>query len=157
MPSHRTHDMIALSVTPVLTLASTSYTEYALLFGAAFIFSNYYLSPDLDTKSIMDKRWGVLRIIWIPYRKIFHHRSIWTHSGPLSANIRMFYLTLYLTPLLYLIPILSILSFVEKHKQIFICVYIAIIISDALHTGVDYGSTFLHCIWKNTKRLVRLT
>lgn len=155
MPSHQTHDLIALSVAPVLTLASTAYldTTHALLFGGAVIISNYYLSPDTDTRSILDKRWSLLKYIWYPYRCLFHHRSFWTHSGPISASIRLFYLFILLSPLIFYYD----LFYITHYKTELILIYIATCISDTLHTGVDYGSTFLYYLWKNTKRLVTFT
>lgn len=130
MPTYKTHDRAALIAAPIIVLGVSQLTTLpnALALGAGFLVANYYLSPDLDIDSIMNKRWGILRFIWYPYKKIFHHRSFWTHSGPISATVRFIYLAVWLIPLLYFYvpPIAVILAF-----------YIAMVLADSLHTILD--------------------
>ena len=56
------------------------------IFVVAYIFSTYFISPDLDVNSKIYTRWGTLRIFWYPYKKIFKHRKTSHHIifGPLS-------------------------------------------------------------------------
>lgn len=67
------------------------------VFGICYIFSSLMLSPDLDLPaSKILKRWGWLRVIWVPYQKMFKHRGM-SHNlifGPLT---RIAYLTIILT------------------------------------------------------------
>lgn len=155
MPSYKTHDTIALISAPVITLGASAYTDHALLFGAAFIIGNHMLSPDLDTDSIMRVRWGAFYFLWYPYRRMFHHRSFFTHSGPISATIRIIYLLFVLLPLLLFILNYDMIYFIQQHEtELYIC-YAAVCLSDLLHTGVDffdYIRKIPYRFWKNTFR-----
>ncbi len=130
MPNYRTHDRAALIAAPVIIVGIAQITtiETAIGMGIAFLVANHYLSPDLDIDSIMNRRWGMLRVIWLPYRKVFRHRSFWTHSGPISATIRFIYLAVWLSPLLLLFP---------PPLFIILALYIAMILADTLHTTLD--------------------
>lgn len=130
MPSYRTHDRVALIAAPVIITAVSFITSWstAIAIGISFLIANHYLSPDLDIDSIMNRRWGLLRILWIPYKKLFHHRSFWTHSGPISATVRFIYLAVCISPILYFyVPPLSII----------IVFYVAMVLADTLHTTLD--------------------
>lgn len=158
MPNYRTHDTIALITAPVITLGAAIYTDHALLFGAAFIIGNHMLSPDLDTDSIMRVRWGALYFLWHPYRRMFHHRSFLTHSGPISATIRIIYLLFVLLPLLLYI-FYDVLYFIQTHRHELLLCYVAICLSDMLHTGVDfidYVRKIPYRFWKNAHRINRI-
>lgn len=131
MPGYKTHDRIAYITAPVV-FVSGIYILDPISSGAvtlAYLLSNHYLSPDLDIRSIMHKRWGMLYFVWYPYRKVFAHRSVWTHSGPLSATIRFLYLAGILSPILYFYPpsLLSIIIW-----------YVAIVLADIVHTTADF-------------------
>ena len=64
----------------------------ALTAGAAFLLGGLWLSPDLDTRSNPTRRWGPLRLLWWPYRRLLPHRSPLSH-GPLLGSIgRLLYL-----------------------------------------------------------------
>ena len=56
--------------------------EAGLIGAGAFLVGGLWLSPDLDTLSRPLQRWGPLRWIWWPYRKLVPHRSLFSH-GPL--------------------------------------------------------------------------
>lgn len=134
MPSYKTHDTVAIIAAPVLftgVIITSTNLILASTITATFLLSNYYLSPDLDIDSIMMKRWGVLYFIWYPYKKVFSHRSIWTHSGPLSATIRALYLGIILLPIILFfnisVPLIAILF-----------LYIGMILADTLHSLLDW-------------------
>lgn len=58
----------------------------------AFLIGGLLLSPDLDTHSRPSLRWGPLRLLWWPYRKVLRHRSLLSH-GPLLGTLgRLAYL-----------------------------------------------------------------
>lgn len=152
MPSHKTHDLACYIATPIITIASLAYIspKESLLFGAGILVSNYLLSPDLDTNSIMNRRWSILHFIWHPYMRMFHHRSFFTHSGPISATIRLAYLCILLSPLLLVVPIRVPIPLFD----LFIC-YMACCVSDSLHTLLDfisYATKVPFSFWKNTPR-----
>lgn len=157
MPNYKIHDLACYTLAPVLSVASLAYLtpKEALLFCAGIIISNYYLSPDLDIDSIMNKRWGVLNWIWIPYKKIFHHRSFWTHSSVISASIRLLYLLLVLSPLLFFISVYDVLYYAQLYQRETIILYFACVVSDTLHTGLDFiqhATKIPFSFWKNTRR-----
>ena len=130
MPGYRTHDRVALYAAPVIITASLYIlpVQHALVIGAAFLIGNYYLSPDLDIDSVMNHRWGFLRFIWYPYRVIIPHRSVWSHSGPLSALVRCLYLSIFLIP---------IYPFLALHTYYVLLFYIGVALADTVHSLTD--------------------
>ena len=66
-----------------------SYREAGSFLGA-YLFSSLFLSPDLDLwESKAVRRWGIGRVLWYPYSKLFHHRGVSHHLilGPLTRII----------------------------------------------------------------------
>jgi uncharacterized metal-binding protein len=49
--------------------------------------------PDLDTRSVQIRRWGLLRWIWWPYRRVVPHRSRLSHGVLVGTFLRLVYLT----------------------------------------------------------------
>lgn len=99
MSSGRTHDRITLASCPLLTgLAglSTQSGIQALLFGSSFLFSGLMFGPDLDIYSRPYQRWGLLRWIWLPYRRVTHHRSMLSHGPIVGTSFRLLYLSTWL-------------------------------------------------------------
>ena len=97
MPSGRTHDRITLWIFPWIVVATYLVTrngEVTLLTGGGFFFSGLMFGPDLDIYSAQYKRWGALRWIWLPYRKLFSHRSLFSHGFIIGTVIRVIYLLL---------------------------------------------------------------
>ena len=60
--------------------------------GLAFLLGGLWLSPDLDTRSNPTRRWGPLRLLWWPYRRLLRHRSLLSHSPLLGSAGRLAYL-----------------------------------------------------------------
>ena len=60
--------------------------------GLAFLLGGLWLSPDLDTRSNPSRRWGPLRLLWWPYRRLLRHRSLLSHSPLLGSAGRLLYL-----------------------------------------------------------------
>ncbi|MEB3260111.1 MAG: metal-binding protein [Cyanobacteriota bacterium] len=58
----------------------------------AFLVGGLWLSPDLDTHSRATARWGPLRPLWWPYRRLLRHRSLMSHSPVLGSAGRLAYL-----------------------------------------------------------------
>ncbi|HHP7230118.1 MAG TPA: metal-binding protein [Xenococcaceae cyanobacterium] len=95
MPSGRTHDRITLWLFPGIVALSYLITrngELTLLVGGGFFFAGLMFGPDLDIYSVQFKRWGVLRVIWLPYQKLLRHRSFWSHGLIIGTVIRILYL-----------------------------------------------------------------
>lgn len=109
MPSGLAHRRIsALVLVLVLYLTVTFYDslliwlgpdptfEYLLLFCLAFFFGTVLLSPDLDlVDSDPAKSWGIARIIWRPYARLFKHRGV-SHMPVVGTLTRIVYLCLIL-------------------------------------------------------------
>jgi uncharacterized metal-binding protein len=64
----------------------------AMAAGLAFLIGGLLLSPDLDTHSRPTARWGVLKVLWWPYRRLLRHRSLLSHSPLLGTAGRLAYL-----------------------------------------------------------------
>ena len=94
MPSAKTHDAVTLLLAVpafAVTYLFTKNTGAALMVGGAFLFGGLMFGPDLDTVSRQYSRWSFLRILWLPYRTFFKHRSRFTHGLIFGAFIRVFY------------------------------------------------------------------
>ncbi|MBE9044230.1 metal-binding protein [Pleurocapsales cyanobacterium LEGE 10410] len=97
MPSGITHDRITLWILPWVagvTYGLTRNGEYTLILSGGFLFSAMMFGPDLDINSIQYKRWGVLRGIWLPYRRLLSHRSLLSHGPIIGTCVRLLYLFL---------------------------------------------------------------
>jgi uncharacterized metal-binding protein len=64
--------------------------------AAAFLVGGLWLSPDLDTHSNATRRWGLLGVLWWPYRRALPHRSPLSHSPLVGSAGRLLYLALLL-------------------------------------------------------------
>ena len=75
-----------------------------LIAATAFVVGGLWLSPDLDTHSNALRRWGPLRFIWWPYRRLLPHRSVWSHGPVVGTAVRLCVLLGWLTILVMLLP-----------------------------------------------------
>ena len=110
MPSARTHDRINLRAFIALTAASAvAFATGALptppvsvLYGFAigYFVGSHCLSPDLDAAGSEPKRrWGWLRIVWVPYTRLFRHRGS-SHGYVIGPLTRLAYLFVIASPIL---------------------------------------------------------
>ena len=100
MPSGRVHDAITLLTTvaavPVWYILSPDRDPVPLaLVAGAYLFSGFYFSDDLDTRSRSYNRWGALRFVWWPYQQLVPHRS-WISHGLAGPLLRVLYFGLML-------------------------------------------------------------
>jgi uncharacterized metal-binding protein len=94
MASGRAHDRATLLLAlpfgllwgPGLGVAGVAVASLAFLVGGL------WLSPDLDTLSRATARWGPLRGLWWPYRRLLRHRSLFSHSPLIGTTGRLAYL-----------------------------------------------------------------
>lgn len=149
MPSGRVHDMIGLATAPVVTLvgvevyralgSSTPLVD-ALMLGGFYLIGTWFLSPDLDLDSSIYRRWGPLRIIWWPYRKLIKHRSAWSHSG-ISGALRIIYLQawfLLITWLLSYTPFgIGLLQDVHLSTSQAFTGIMGVVLADLVHVVAD--------------------
>jgi uncharacterized metal-binding protein len=75
----------------------TRHVGLTVLGTATMLFGGLMFGPDLDTHSKQYTRWGILRWLWYPYKKLFPHRSHWTHGLLWSTWLRVGYFTLVMT------------------------------------------------------------
>ncbi|MBC7795808.1 MAG: metal-binding protein [Pyrinomonadaceae bacterium] len=94
MPSGKTHDSITFILavpTFLITWRVMQSATLAAFVTVAFLFGGLMFGPDLDTNSTEYKRWGVLRILWFPYKVAMPHRSRWSHGLIFGTIIRIVY------------------------------------------------------------------
>jgi uncharacterized metal-binding protein len=99
MPSGKTHDAITfILAAPTFLVAWGLSGNLALsvLAIAAMLFGGLMFGPDLDIQSRQYTRWGVFRFLWLPYRKMFRHRSRWSHGIIFGTLIRVIYFAVVL-------------------------------------------------------------
>ncbi len=158
MPNARAHDRIALQSAVVLAplsaaaLLSLDYPPEQVTIGTALLVGthlacSHWLSPDLDLDSAVDDRWGSLRLIWLPYRRIVPHRHWFSHSG-ISALLRIVYLVLMLGGLLFLVSFFVpgasdsvaawLSDMVRTYPRETALIALGAVISDLVHTTTDY-------------------
>lgn len=99
MPSGRTHDSITLWSLPIVALTTFGLTQsgnLTVLVSGGFLFAGLMFGPDLDIYSQQYKRWGILRWIWLPYRRSLRHRSIFSHGAIIGTIGRVLYLGIWI-------------------------------------------------------------
>jgi uncharacterized metal-binding protein len=108
MPSGRTHDRLAWWTSAALFLATGTLWRWdvACWAGAGSLFGGLMFSGDLDTVSRPLKRWGWLRWLWWPYRKLVPHRGTHSHGlvwGPVFRSVYLFVLVTVLVVLVQVV------------------------------------------------------
>ena len=106
MPSGVVHDRITIWLLPWvvgITYCLTRSAEMTLIVASGYLFSGMMFGPDLDINSLQYKRWGIIRGIWLPYRKFFRHRSLFSHGLIIGTCVRLAYL-------LFIVAALSIIG-----------------------------------------------
>jgi uncharacterized metal-binding protein len=98
MASGKNHDRAIYFATPVVGILSGYYLSpmLGLIAASSHLLGGLYLSPDLDLKSLPWKRWGILRIIWLPYQR--NPSSALLRHAPVLVNGRLVYLGVLLSP-----------------------------------------------------------
>ncbi len=142
MPSYDTHRRFNYTV--LLIIAAVLYFKKLLIFepmqflvlGAGFFVGTEFITPDLDIESKAIKRWGIFRVIWIPYKILFKHGKS-SHNIVYGAVVRLLYIGLIILGVYYLlfraIPFNTIFLPID-YVLIFIT---GIIIANALHVILD--------------------
>jgi uncharacterized metal-binding protein len=106
MASGRNHDRAILFASPVVAIVVGSHSlELAIVATSAHLVGGLYLSPDLDLKSIPFRRWGILKVLWVPYQKLVPcHRHWLSHGVVIGSVVRLLYLAALLLPMWFLFP-----------------------------------------------------
>jgi uncharacterized metal-binding protein len=106
MASGENHDRSILFTTPIIGLIGVSHSlELGIIAASAHLLGGLYLSPDLDLKSKPFKRWGILRVLWLPYQKLIPcHRHRLSHGVIVGSVVRLLYLAALLLPMWFIFP-----------------------------------------------------
>jgi uncharacterized metal-binding protein len=107
MASGKNHDRSILLTTPIMLAVAiaSDHADVGLIATASYYLAGMYLSPDLDLVSRPFKRWGLLRVIWLPYQRLIPRHRHWLSHGPVIGSVvRLVYLAAWLTPLWFLFP-----------------------------------------------------
>jgi uncharacterized metal-binding protein len=136
MPNSKTHDIASSFTTPIVGFIFyiiINDVKLTVLFILSFLFSSFMFNGDLDTISKPYLRWGVFRFIWWPYRKLFSHRSVFTHGVLIGTAIRV----LWLLPLI--VTIFSFLSvgFSDIGYVYYLIVFVGLELGCFLHLVLD--------------------
>jgi uncharacterized metal-binding protein len=94
MPSGNFHDIVTFALAAPVFGATYGYSGDAGVSAAAagaFLFGGLMFGPDLDTVSKQYARWGPARMLWLPYRAAFRHRSRWSHGLVFGTLFRVIY------------------------------------------------------------------
>lgn len=94
MPSGKVHLRIEIGLlaagaaasAPLWCAGALPWPETVAFIGS-YLFSSLFLSPDLDLYSSRpSRRWGIARVLWLPYSGLFRHRRLSHHVlvGPLT-------------------------------------------------------------------------
>lgn len=174
MATGKTHDKVTIMLIPLVVFAfvfiNNSFFNnlgdiitYTILGIATYVFGGYMFSGDLDIISAETRRWGYLKFIWVPYQKLFDHRSIFTHGFILGPIIRLLYL--YGTILLLCIPLynFSIINlstteiiksthrFIVSNEVLCSNLFLGLFIGSGVHTATD----LIHSIIKRNFKIIR--
>jgi uncharacterized metal-binding protein len=111
VPSDRTHDSIGIILGLSWLLVALATEQPLWVIGSvSFLIGTFFLSPDLDLMSDHYRRWGPLRIIWYPYRRLVNHRS-WISHGPVwGTAIRIAWLAVVSLPVLGVLGLLNVVT-----------------------------------------------
>ena len=158
MPSGFTHDIVTIATAPALGVALHQFggepAEVAVITGAYF-FAGMMFSGDLDIESKQFYRWRILRFIWIPYQRMFHHRSEFTHGALLGTIVRLLYFAVvvslawpvahYALRREFLSPIdvaLQIGGFINQNRQLSFLIFGGLFLGAASHSIADKFVSF---------------
>ena len=150
MASGKTHEKINYTAYAglliILILMGFQNMWLTLWLTVGVIFGTRYFGPDLDLKSSLYYRWGKMKWIWIPYQRMFKHRSIFTHGFVIGDIIRVIYFGVFVLGMIALINYAfnisinqSIWTLVSKFSTEFSFIFIGILIASIFHTIVDLG------------------
>lgn len=124
------------------------------VFLLAYLFSSLFLSPDLDLSgSRASRRWGVGRILWLPYAIVFRHRRLSHHLllGPLTRITYLGGIVLAVFSVIGLVTGRAFQPF-SPERRILLCVLAGLYLPNQIHILVDRVWSFARG-WRRGKRL----
>ncbi len=120
MASGQQHDLATLLCCFPFGIGLSLLTDWrcGLIGALSFALGGLWLSPDLDTQSRALQRWGFLKWIWWPYRKVIPHRSIFSHGPIIGTIVKLIYLFIYFWFLLILLDFFDLIEFLQAFDQL---------------------------------------
>ncbi|NJD76835.1 MAG: hypothetical protein FIB08_07040 [Candidatus Methanoperedens sp.] len=106
-----------------------------LALTVGFYIGTDFITPDLDIESTAIKRWGKLKILWLPYKWLFKHGQS-SHNIVYGAIVRVLYISLILLGVYYLL-FKSLPSGAITPSMYVLIFLIGITIANALHVLLD--------------------
>ena len=167
MPSGVTHDRITIWILPWIvgvTYCLTRNGELTLILSGGYFFSGMMFGPDLDIRSLQYKRWGIIRGIWLPYRRFLKHRSIFSHGFIIGTCVRLVYLFLIIACIsIFVVAIAQLIFGFTWNWQDFAQRQLSLLINRypqetiALFIGLEIGA-MSHSVsdWISSRRKLRL-
>jgi len=147
MPSAKTHlciEMVTLGVcilplSYLLIGGGIGPNETASFLGA-YLFSSLFLSPDLDlARSRAARRWGLGRVLWLPYSALFRHRRLSHHLvwGPLT---RILYLGGFVLAAAFGIALVTNaeLAWPAWPRSLLVSIFCGLYLPNQIHIVVDH-------------------
>jgi len=109
-----------------------------LPFVAGYLVGTFWLTPDLDlATSRASRRWGVLRVFWLPYAWLFPHRGL-SHRPFLGALTRVLYLAALAGLGLLLLDLLGYkFQFELSLSSGWLSFFAGVVVADAIHLLLD--------------------
>lgn len=137
MPGYNAHRLFNYAIFIVIAALTFQYInpKQLMTLGIGFYIGTDFLTPDLDTESRALKRWGRLKIFFLPYKWIFTHRHS-SHNPVVGAVVRILYISLIML-VFYLVLFKSFPSGTVFFSAYIILFLIGIIIANALHILLD--------------------
>jgi uncharacterized metal-binding protein len=139
MPNGRTHDIITIIVAPAVAGISYWLTKNLITTGiilGCYLFASLMFNGDLDANTRPYNRWFILKMIWIPYQLMFHHRSVFTHGLIIGTLIRIVYIAIIPLAILYFKHDMGIIKSIDIHLVVLIL--IGLEAGAAVHTIADF-------------------
>lgn len=141
MPGYNTHRIFNYTVFIVITVLlytlnlSVIDLKQFIVLVAGYYLGTDFITPDLDIESTAIKRWGKLRILWLPYKWIFKHGQS-SHNIVYGAIVRILYIGLIILGIYYILFKSLPPGTVIPSDYVFIFL-IGIMIANALHVILD--------------------
>jgi len=141
MPSYNTHRvfnyLVFFAVSVLLFKLGVFITDLKLylVLCAGFYLGTDFITPDLDIESTAIKRWGGLKILWLPYKWLFKHGQS-SHHILYGAVVRVLYISLIISGIYYLLFRSLPSEMVVSPVYVFVFL-IGIMAANALHILLD--------------------
>ncbi|GAB6452990.1 metal-binding protein [Bacillus cereus] len=163
MPSGKTHTKINFFTLPVLLVGlllwGITNTSFYVLFGLGYVIGTYFITPDMDIKSDSYRKWGIFRFLWYPYMRIMPHRSFLSHTIVLGDIIRVMYLAIIMSPVLYGVNTFimhgDLLDYLIKKQTVLFSLFVGIVAASTMHIIADVLNTNRKKMFKTKKKKKR--